>query len=40
MDKVWELGVVSGLKTEEAQLMSVPVKVNVENGSQRDMVDG
>lgn len=39
MDKVWGVDVVSGLKTDEAQLMSIPVKVNMENGSQRGMVD-
>lgn len=37
--QIWGVDIVSGFKTDEAQLVSIPVKVNTENGSIRDVVD-
>lgn len=35
----WGVDIVSGFKSDEAQLVSIPMKVNMENGSPRDVVD-
>ena len=35
----WGVDIVSGFKTDEGQLMLIPMKVNMENSSLRDVVD-
>lgn len=35
----WQVDIVSGFKTDEGQLVSIPMKINMENGSLRDVMD-